>query len=148
MSKQILLLNGPNLNLLGEREPETYGHITLEDIVSLVSDRATDVGFEIVATQSNVEGELVDVIHEARGGTAGVIFNAGAFTHTSVALRDAIAAVEIPVIEVHMSNVFAREEFRHISMIAPVCIGSISGFGADSYLVAVDALARHLAKAE
>ena len=144
MSKQLLLLNGPNLNMLGEREPETYGSMSLEDLVASVGTHAEAKGFEFTATQSNVEGELVDIIQQARNSATGIVFNAGAFTHTSVALRDAIAAVDVPVVEVHMSNVFAREDFRHVSMIAPVCVGSVSGFGVDSYLVAVDALARYL----
>ncbi len=144
MSKQLLLLNGPNLNMLGEREPETYGSMSLEDLVASVAAHAEAKGFEFTATQSNVEGELVDMIQDARNSAAGIVFNAGAFTHTSVALRDAISAVDVPVVEVHMSNVFAREDFRHVSMIAPVCVGSVSGFGVDSYLVAVDALARYL----
>jgi len=143
MARIIFVLNGPNLNLLGTREPEIYGHDTLDDIAGRMEDRARDMGFEIDLRQSNHEGHLIDWIHEAasRGATA-VILNAGAFTHTSVALHDAIKAVTVPVIEVHLSNPHAREGFRHTSFVAPVARGTIAGFGADGYLLALDAAAR------
>lgn len=139
-----LLLNGPNLNLLGTRQPEIYGADTLADVEQKVARHAESQGHAIVATQSNFEGGLVEALHGARSVHAGVILNAGAYTHTSVAVRDAISAVELPVVEVHMSNIHARESFRHRSLIAPVCIGQISGFGVQSYLLAVDALVAHL----
>jgi len=141
---ELLILNGPNLNLLGTRQPEVYGHQTLADVESLCAQTAKACGFSVVCKQSNSEGGLVDALHAARGTQAGVAFNAGAYTHTSVALRDAISAIELPVVEIHMSNVHAREEFRHHSYMAPVCLGQISGFGADSYRLAVEALIRHI----
>jgi 3-dehydroquinate dehydratase-2 len=136
---RILVLNGPNLNLLGRREPQIYGSATLADIEKAVRDKAGSLGAEVEFRQSNLEGELVTWIQEAVGNCHAIILNAAAYTHTSVALRDAIAAVGIPTIEVHLSNVHAREEFRHRSMIAPVCRGQITGFGANSYLLAVEA---------
>ncbi|MCS7301464.1 MAG: type II 3-dehydroquinate dehydratase [Fimbriimonadales bacterium] len=139
--RKVLLLNGPNLNLLGEREPAIYGSETLERIVERAREYAHALGLELRHVQSNHEGALIDALHEARSWAAGVILNAGAYTHTSVALRDAISAVGLPTIEVHLSNIYAREPFRHTSLIAPVCVGSISGFGADSYLLAVQAMA-------
>lgn len=138
---KVLLLNGPNLNLLGEREPAIYGSETLESIVGRASAYAQSLGIELHHVQSNHEGALIDALHAARDWAAGIILNAGAYTHTSVALRDAISAVGLPTIEVHLSNIYAREPFRHTSLIAPVCVGSISGFGADSYLLAVQAMA-------
>ncbi len=141
---KILVLNGPNLNLLGEREPGVYGSATLDDICAHLSAAATAMGITPVFAQSNHEGELIDLLHAARTECAGVILNAGAYTHTSYAIRDAISAIRIPVVEVHMSNIHAREEFRHTSVIAPVCIGQISGFGADSYDLALTALAFRL----
>ncbi|MCS7191350.1 MAG: type II 3-dehydroquinate dehydratase [Fimbriimonadales bacterium] len=138
---KVLLLNGPNLNLLGEREPAIYGSETLESIVGRASAYAQSLGIELHHVQSNHEGALIDALHAARDWAEGVILNAGAYTHTSVALRDAISAVGLPTIEVHLSNIYAREPFRHTSLIAPVCVGSISGFGADSYLLAVQAMA-------
>jgi 3-dehydroquinate dehydratase II len=144
MSRTVLVLNGPNLNLLGSREPEIYGHETLEDILTDLRDYATKWDATIVDFQSNIEGELVGKLHEARGHTDGVIFNPGAFTHYSIALRDAIAGTGLLVIETHLSNIHAREEFRHKSVLAPVCIGVVAGFGRHSYSVALDALLRYL----
>src|ERR1700722_8896456 len=136
---KILFLNGPNLNLLGQREPEIYGHTTLADIEAKVRERAGQLKVEIDFRQSNLEGELVTWIQQAKGKFDVIVINAAAYTHTSVALRDAIAAVGIPTIEIHLSNIHAREAFRHTSLIAPVCRGQIAGFGADSYVLAVDA---------
>lgn len=140
----ILLLNGPNLNLLGTRQPEVYGSTTLADVVEMVSDAASAKGHDIRAVQSNYEGGLVEALHDARLSCAGVLLNAGAYTHTSVALRDAISSVELPVVEVHISNIHAREPFRHKSLIAPVCLGQIAGFGPVGYTLALDALLSHL----
>lgn len=136
---RILILNGPNLNLLGQREPEVYGRTTLADIEARARELAARLGAEVDFRQSNSEGQLVDWIHEARGKCDGIVLNAGAYTHTSVALRDAISAVGVPTIEVHLSNVHAREEFRHKSLIAPVCRGVICGFGVTSYLLGIEA---------
>ncbi|MBM3834854.1 MAG: type II 3-dehydroquinate dehydratase [Verrucomicrobia bacterium] len=136
---KILFLNGPNLNLLGQREPGIYGSATLADIEKKVRDRAKKLKVEIEFRQSNWEGELVDWIQQAREGFDVVVLNAGAYTHTSIALRDAISATKVPTIEVHLSNVHAREEFRHKSFIAPVCVGQICGFGPNSYIVALEA---------
>ncbi len=134
----ILVLNGPNLNLLGKREPGIYGSLTLEEINGQLRLEAENLGLSISFMQSNHEGELVTAIQKAEEeGITGVIFNAGAYTHTSVALRDAIAGVKTPVIEVHLSNPHAREEFRHVSYISPVCIGTICGFGRESYSLAL-----------
>jgi 3-dehydroquinate dehydratase-2 len=144
MTREILLLNGPNLNLLGTREPDVYGSDTLDDIVRDLTERAGERGFSIRHVQSNLEGELVDALHAARSTAAGVVFNPGAYTHTSIALRDAISAVELPVVETHLSNVHAREEFRHTSMLSAVCLGVIGGFGRNSYRLALDALIAHL----
>ena len=135
---KILVLNGPNLNLLGTREPEIYGSLTLADINRRMRHRASEVGLEITFMQSNHEGVLVDAIQAARGTTDYIILNAAAFTHYSIAIRDAIAAVDVPVIEVHLSNIHKREEFRHKSVIAPVVVGQIAGFGAESYLAALE----------
>ena len=130
---KILLVHGPNLNLLGEREPEVYGRVTLAEINARITAMAKGQGAEIRIVQSNSEGGIIDAIQEARGWADGLMINPGAFTHYSLAIRDAIAAVRIPAVEVHISNVFSREEFRHRSVIAPVCIGSVCGFGERSY---------------
>lgn len=135
---KILFLNGPNLNLLGTREPGVYGRLTLADIEALVRRRAATASVEVDFRQSNHEGELVTWIQEARGHYDRIALNAAAYTHTSVALRDAIAAAGVPTIELHLSNVHAREEFRHRSLIAPVCCGQITGFGPNSYLLALE----------
>lgn len=136
---RILFLNGPNLNLLGEREPEVYGHTTLADIETEVRKLAVVRGVEVEFRQSNWEGQLVDWIQGARGKFDALVINAGAYTHTSIALRDAIVAAGVPAVEIHLSNVHAREKFRRHSMIAPVCRGVISGFGARSYLLGLEA---------
>src|SRR5471032_2029355 len=136
---KILFLNGPNLNLLGQREPEIYGHTTLADIEAKVRERAAKFKVEVDFRQSNVEGGLVDWIQEAKGKFDVIVLNAAAYTHTSIALRDAIAAVGVPTIEIHLSNIHAREEFRHKSLITPVCWGQISGFGQKSYILALEA---------
>lgn len=136
---KLLVLNGPNLNLLGQREPAVYGRTTLTDIEQAVRTLAAEQGAEVDFRQSNLEGELVTWIQQAKGTADVIILNAGAYTHTSVALRDAISAVDVPTIEVHLSNIHAREEFRHKSLIAAVCKGQICGFGATSYLLAVQA---------
>lgn len=144
MTRQFLMLHGPNLNLLGTRQPEVYGSTTLEQINAWVIAYGRQHEIEVHPNQSNHEGELVDMLHVSRNWADGVIFNAGAYTHTSVALRDAISAIDVPVIEVHLSNIHARESFRHTSLIAPVCVGQIAGFGWRGYVLAVDALRNHL----
>jgi 3-dehydroquinate dehydratase-2 len=139
MPMKILFLNGPNLNLLGQREPEVYGRATLADVEAKVRERAAKLGVEVDFRQSNLEGELVAWIQQAKGKFSVIVLNAAAYTHTSIALRDAISATGIPTIEIHLSNVHAREEFRHKSLIAPVCRGQICGFGVNSYVLAVEA---------
>ncbi|WP_225007884.1 MULTISPECIES: type II 3-dehydroquinate dehydratase [Novosphingobium] len=143
MSETVYVLNGPNLNLLGLREPEIYGTQTLDDIAGMLEDRALELGLEIDLRQSNHEGHLVDWLHEAQAvGARAVLLNAGAFTHTSVALHDAIKSIRTPVIEVHLSNPHTREAFRHKSYVGMAAKGTICGFGANSYLVALDAVTR------
>ncbi|MCW5909834.1 MAG: type II 3-dehydroquinate dehydratase [Cyclobacteriaceae bacterium] len=132
---KILILNGPNLNLLGKREPETYGKLSFEDFFNTLKSRFPQAGFEHY--QSNVEGELINKLHEVGFSYTGIILNAGAYTHTSIALHDAIAAIKTPVVEVHISNIYAREEFRHKSLITSKCAGLITGFGMEGYALAV-----------
>ena len=140
----ILALHGPNLNLLGQREPGIYGALTLAEINRLLEEEGFKLQAKVFSMQSNHEGILVDTIHGALGQHHGILINAGAYTHTSVALRDAIAAVNLPTVEVHLSNIYRREDFRHHSYIAPVAIGQISGFGGQSYLLGLQALENHL----
>ncbi|MEM9968788.1 MAG: type II 3-dehydroquinate dehydratase [Pseudomonadota bacterium] len=142
----ILILNGPNLNLLGMRQPEVYGTVTLADIDALCAAVASEIGVDVACMQSNHEGTLIDHIHAAKNTHAGIVLNAGAYTHTSVAIMDALISVALPVIEVHLSNIHAREAFRHRSYIAPVAIGQICGFGAKGYELALLALSDHLKK--
>ena len=144
MAKNILLLNGPNLNLLGTREPDIYGRTTLDDIVSDMRALVEAAGGKLSSFQSNHEGEIIDKLHEARGRYDYIILNAGAYTHYSIAIRDALAAIEIPTIEVHISNIHQREEFRHHSVIAPVVVGQICGFGLESYKAALYVAVRKL----
>lgn len=142
----ILVLHGPNLNLLGLREPGVYGTLTMDDINAKMIELGKELGFEVRCYQSNHEGALIDALHEARTRDAGVVFNPGGYTHTSVALRDAISAINLPVVEVHLSNVHAREEFRHKSMISAVCSGTISGLGVQSYLLGLRGLVEKIQK--
>lgn len=137
---KILILHGPNLNLLGTREPDVYGSMTLDDINNKLFELGQELGAEVNSLQSNHEGVLIDALHDARTWAEGVVFNPGAYTHTSIALLDAISAIQIPVVEVHLSNVYAREEFRHVSMVSAVCKGKISGFGWRSYMLGLRAL--------
>ncbi|KIC37437.1 type II 3-dehydroquinate dehydratase [Leisingera sp. ANG-M7] len=140
----ILVLNGPNLNLLGTRQPEVYGSVTLAMVEDACADHAAKLGLEVACLQSNHEGVLIDAIHDAKGRHQGIILNAGAYTHTSIALMDALISVEIPAVEVHLSNIHAREAFRHTSYISKAALGQICGFGAQGFLLALDALAAHL----
>ena len=142
----LLILNGPNLNLLGQRQPEVYGRTTLPQVQALCEAQAQALGITLSFQQSNHEGVLIDAIHAARGVMDGIILNAGAYTHTSIALMDAISSAEVPTLELHLSNVHAREEFRHTSYIARVAIGVICGFGPEGYTLAIDAMLGHLAK--
>lgn len=137
--KRILIIHGPNLNLLGEREPDVYGRLTLSDIDAKLGDAAKKAGVELEIIQSNHEGAIVDIIHAARGNHDAIVINPGAYTHTSVAIRDAISAVGVPTVEVHLSNIYRREEFRRHSFIAEVAVGQVSGFGADSYMLGLRA---------
>jgi 3-dehydroquinate dehydratase-2 len=143
MSETVFVLNGPNLNLLGSREPEIYGSQTLDDIGAMLSEQADKLGLAIDMRQSNHEGHLIDWLHEAQAtGAKAVILNPGGYTHTSVALRDAVSSIKVPVIEVHLSNPDAREDFRHKSLVSAACKGSVRGFGGASYTLALDAAAR------
>lgn len=144
---RILVLHGPNLNLLGTREPEIYGYTTLDDINEMIAARAAEAGVETAFFQSNHEGDLVDAIQQANHKFDYILFNAAAFTHYSIAIRDAIVAIDVPVIEVHLSNIHKREEFRHTSVLAPVAMGQISGLGVESYLAALEAIIYKLDKA-
>ncbi len=144
----ILVLHGPNLNLLGKREPGIYGSVTLEAINHRLQEDAAKLGAVVSLIQSNHEGILIDAIHEALGRHQGILINAGAYTHTSIGIRDAIAAVKLPTVEVHLSNIYQRETFRHHSYIAPVAIGQISGFGAESYRLGLQALLFHLSMSQ
>jgi 3-dehydroquinate dehydratase-2 len=142
---KVLVINGPNLNLLGKREPGLYGHTTLEEIESRVTALGVELGLKVEFVQSNSEGTLVDAVQSAAGRAAAIVINPAAYTHTSIALRDAIKAVGLPAVEVHLSNIHAREEFRHTSLTAPACRGVIAGFGAEGYLLALRAVASLLA---
>ena len=144
MAKPIFVLNGPNLNLLGTREPEIYGTTTLADIEAMCAKSAASLGQSVDFRQSNSEGELVTWIQEARENASAIVINAAAYTHTSVALADALSAADLPVVEVHLSNIYKREAFRHISYISPVALGQICGFGATGYVLALEALKAHL----
>ncbi|WP_160287267.1 type II 3-dehydroquinate dehydratase [Pseudomonas knackmussii] len=144
MTLPILILNGPNLNLLGTREPATYGYETLADVEALCHARADELGLQVEFRQTNHEGQLIDWIHQARSRCAGIVINPAAWTHTSVAIRDALAAVELPVIEVHLSNVHKREEFRHHSFVSGIALGVLAGFGSNGYRLALDHFAHLL----
>ena len=140
-SLRLLVIHGPNLNLLGKREPDVYGHLTLAEIDARLQAWAAEAGVELRTLQSNHEGTIVDAIHEAAGWAGGLVINPGAYSHTSYAIRDALAAVRLPAVEVHLSNIHAREEFRRTSVVAPACLGQISGFGWHSYRLGLEALA-------
>ena len=142
MTKHLLLLHGPNLNMLGSRQPDVYGRMTLDEVNEAVKRHLEPYAVDIRIQQSNHEGDLVDMLHAGRHWADGLVFNPGAYAHTSIALRDAIASIELPVVEVHLSNVHGREAFRHHSMLAGVCLGQIAGFGWHSYILGVDALLR------
>ena len=141
---KILIINGVNMNMLGLREPEKYGSMTLKDLEKELYALSFELGIELETFQSNFEGEIVEKIHSAQNGIDGIVINAGAYTHTSIAIRDALAAVNIPTVEVHMTNIYKREEFRHYSYLAPVCIGQISGFGINSYKLGLKAVVDYL----
>lgn len=141
---KILVIHGPNINILGTREPDTYGVATMSDINSSLQRLAEENKIEIEFFQSNIEGEIVDKIQSAALGVDGIVINPAAYTHTSVAIRDAIAAMKVPTVEVHLSNIHAREEFRHESLTAPVCLGQICGFGANSYILGLEAIINHI----
>lgn len=141
---KILIINGPNLNLLGKREPEVYGAESLDDIMARVKGKGKELGVDVEAVQSNEEGALVTRIGECMGKYDGIVINPAAYTHTSVALRDAILACKVPCVEVHLSNIYSREEFRHKSLTAAACVGQISGFGGVSYILALEGLVGHL----
>ena len=144
--QSILVLHGPNLNLLGRREPDKYGRRSLSWIDRMLQEEGESLGVEVHCRQSNIEGEMIGLLHESISWSSGILLNAAGYSHTSIALRDAVAAIELPVVEVHLTQIHAREPFRHHSMIAPVCIGSISGFGVDSYKLGLHALVWHLNK--
>lgn len=146
--ERVLIVNGPNLALLGEREPDTYGSVSLPEIEEMLTERGSVLGVDVAFFQSNDEGAIIDALHDARTTCDGVVLNAGALTHYSYALRDAVAAIGVPVVEVHLSNIFAREPFRATSVIAPACIGSICGFGPLSYLLGLDAVADRLRRGQ
>ena len=141
---KILLINGANLNMLGVREPDKYGTVSLKDIEEAVISRGKELGADVDVYQSNIEGEIVEKIQQARGVYDGILINAGGYTHTSVVIRDAIAAVQIPTIEIHMTNIHAREEFRHTSLLSGVCKAIVAGFGEDSYILALEGLVKTL----
>lgn len=141
---KLLLINGANLNMLGTREPEKYGHTSLKDIENIVISRGEELGADVDVWQSNHEGEIVEKIQQSRGVYDGILINAGGYTHTSVVIRDAIAAVNIPTVEIHMTNIHAREEFRHTSLLTGVCIGIVAGFGVNSYILALEGLVKFL----
>ena len=147
-AKTVLVVNGPNLNMLGVREPGVYGSFTLADVERAVGERAKALGLAAEFVQSNHEGALIDCIHGARGRAHGVVLNAGGLTHTSVALRDALSAAGVPCVEVHLSNIHAREEFRHRSYTAAVCVGQVMGFGADGYLLALEGIVGYLRRGQ